>query len=266
MHMRSSVTTSAPTARASTGAFWSRYVFDLVAIACILFVVLSAVAMLLYPGGTIVDQTSKGYRFFENYLSDLGLTRARSGAVNTPAMLCFVVGLVSVALALGAFFRAFTWFCIASPRALRLSRRAMLVGMVTCVGFIGVAASPRDLAYPEHIAFELLAFPTFLAAVALEIAALRALERTTPPGLPRRFLWLFVAFAIVLAAYIALLALGPSDSTLVGERVQVTGQKVIVYAAIATVLLQSIQARRMGARARGAPIRHSSCGESASAW
>jgi hypothetical protein len=204
--------------------------------------------MLVYPGGTITDHASRGYRFFENYFSDLGLTRARSGAVNLSAMLLFMVALVSVALALGAFFLAFTRFCAAAPRALRLSRGAALAASLTCVSFIGVALSPRDLAYPEHITFELLAFPSFLAAVALEIAALRALERTAPPGLPCRLLWVFAGFAAVLAAYIALLAFGPSDETLVGEQIQVIGQKAIVYAAIATILLQAIQARRMVSR------------------
>lgn len=246
--MAMSETTALPSsasARVSTNTFWGRHVFALVALACVVFAVLTAVAMLVYPGGTIVDRAAKGYRFFENYFSDLGLTRARDGAVNVPSMLLFVVALVSVALALSAFFLAFTRFCAASPRALQLSRRAALIGGVTCVSFIGIAASPRNLAYPEHIAFELVAFPSFLAAVALEIAALRALERTAPPGLPRRFLWVFVGLAVALAAYIALLAFGPPDTTLVGERIQVTGQKVIVYSAITAILLQSLQARRM---------------------
>lgn len=237
-----------PVGRAATSRRWRRDVFDLVALACVLFVILTAVAMLLYPGGTIVDPTATGYHFFENYLSDLGLTRSRSGAANGPTMLLFIVALVSVALALGVFFLAFTRLCAAAPRALRLSRRAALVGAITCVSFIGVAGTPRDLAYPEHVAFELLAFPSFLAAVVVEIAALRALEHAAPPGLPRRFLWVFVGFAVALAAYLVLLAFGPPDTTLVGERIQVTGQKVIVYAAIAMVLLQSGQARRLASR------------------
>src|SRR5579872_3769679 len=140
------VTASSPAARAATGTFWRRDVYTLVALACILFVVLTAVAMLLYPGGTILDATTHGYRFFENYFSDLGLTRARSGAPNLPSMLCFIVALVSVGLAFIAFLVAFTRCCAAAPRALRLSRRAAWVGAITGVSFIGIAASPRDLA------------------------------------------------------------------------------------------------------------------------
>lgn len=251
-----SISPIAPAAHAATASFWWRDVYTLIALACVLFVVLTAVAMRLYPGGTIVDDTTQGYRFFENYLSDLGLFRSRSGAPNLPAMVCFIVALVSVALALGAFFWAFTRFCAATPRALRLSRRAALVGSIAAVCFIGVAAAPRDLAYVAHITCELVAFPTFLVAVSFEIAALRALERTTMPGPWRRFLWVFVVLAVALAAYIALLAFGPPDWTPVGERVQVTGQKVIVYTAIAAILVQAIQARWMVLPARAASVAH----------
>ena len=240
-----SATTSSPATRTAPGSFWRRDVYTLIALACVLFVVLTAVAMLLYPGGTIVDPTTQGYRFFENYFSDLGLTHSRSGTPNLPAMLCFIVALVSVALALGAFFWAFTRCFAADPRALRRSRIAAVVGSITALCFIGVAAAPRDLAYVVHIVFELTAFPTFLVAAAFAIAALRALERAAPPGLPRRFLWGFVVLAVALAAYIALLAFGPPDWVLTGERIDITGQKLIVYTAIATICVQALQARRL---------------------
>lgn len=249
--MTTSLATSSPTsaaARATTGRFWQRDVYTLVVLACVLFILLTTVAMRLYPGGTIVDPGTQGYRFFENYLSDLGVTRSRSGVANLPAMLCFSVALVSVGLGMGAFFVAFTHLCAAVPRALQLSRRAALLGALTGLSFIGVAAAPRDLLYPEHIAFELLAFPAFLAAVALELAALRAPEHAAPPGLPHRVRWAFVGLAVALAAYLVLLAVGPSDTTLVGERMQVTGQKVVVYVAIAAILLQSLQAQRLASR------------------
>ena len=239
---------ASPMAPATTSAFWRRDVYTLIALACILFVVLTAVAMRFYPGGTIVDPVTPGYHFFENYFSDLGLIHSRSGAPNLPALLCFSAALVSVALALGAFFWAFTRLCAAVPRALRRSRYAAVAGTITAMSFIGVAAAPRDLVYVVHITFELLAFPWFLAAVACEIAALRALEQAAPPGLPRRFLWVFVGLAVALAAYIALLAFGPPDWTPVGERVNVTGQKVIVYTAIAAILVQALQVRRLASR------------------
>ena len=252
-----SAMTSSPAARAgvaSTSSFWYRDVFDLVALSCILFVVLTAVAMLVYPGGVYTDPGSQGYRFFENYLSDLGQTQTLSGVPNFPSMLFWIVAMVSVALALCAFFLAFTQFFTASALALWLSRGAALAGSITCVSFIGIAAAPKNLGYPideQHIAFELVAFFAFLLAVVLEIAALLVLEHTTPHGLPRRFLWVFVGFVVALLVYITLVCLGPDDTALAGEQIQVTAQKLVVFAALATIFLQSIQARRWVSRAKG---------------
>ncbi|HEX6817186.1 MAG TPA: hypothetical protein VF120_02340 [Ktedonobacterales bacterium] len=236
---------AAPSVPATASSFWRQDVFDLVALSCILFVVLTAVAMLLYPGGVYTDPGSQGYRFFENYLSDLGQISTISGALNLPSMLFWIIALVGVALGLAAFFLAFTQFFTASPLALWLSRSAALAGAITCVSFIGIAATPKHLGYQilaEHIAFELVAFFSFLLAVVLEIAALRVLERSTP--LPRRFLWVFAGFVAALLVYITVVFLGPDDTTLAGEIIQATAQKVIVIAALVTIFAQSIQARR----------------------
>ena len=38
-----------------------------------LFVVLNFISMLIYPGGTIIEPDTKGYSFFYNFLSNLGV-------------------------------------------------------------------------------------------------------------------------------------------------------------------------------------------------
>jgi hypothetical protein len=248
----STASTSARTS--SSTSFWRRDVFDLVALTCVLFVVLTTVAMLLYPGGVYTDPDSKGYRFFENNLSDLGQISTLSGALNFPSMLFWIIAMVSVALALCAFFLAVTQFFTASPLALWLSRGAALSGSITSVSFISIAATPKGLGhqiYVQHIAFELVAFFSFLLAVGLESAALRALEHTAPPRLPRRFLWIFVGFVVALLAYITVVCLSPDDTTLVGERIQAIAQKVVVLAVLVTIVVQSIQARQLASAPEG---------------
>jgi hypothetical protein len=41
----------------------------------IVYAVSNLLAMLLYPGGTSFDKDVKGYLFFENFFSDLGMVR-----------------------------------------------------------------------------------------------------------------------------------------------------------------------------------------------
>ena len=66
-------------------SFWRFTVFKIVAVICGLFVVLTAAAMFIYPGGTNTDKTTAGYSFLGNFFSDLGRTVARGGDMNTPS-------------------------------------------------------------------------------------------------------------------------------------------------------------------------------------
>ena len=79
-------------------AHW--HLFSIVAAVCALFVVLTTVAMLVYPGGTFPIAETHGYQFFINYFSDLGQTRTQSGAYNYPSMLLFSTAVVLVGIAL----------------------------------------------------------------------------------------------------------------------------------------------------------------------
>jgi hypothetical protein len=105
---------------------------------------------------------------------------------------------------------------------------------------VGVAFTPWDLYLAPRDHFVMWAFRTFLGAVLIYgVAILR--ERT----LPKQFAVTFLAFAILLASYVLLLAFGPSPKAASGLRIQVAGQKIIVYASVLTVLIQSLAANRL---------------------
>lgn len=209
-------------------------VFQFVAFVCVLFVVLTAAAMLVFPGGTQQDPTSTGYHFFFNFFSDLGATTTRSGADNLTSMVLFMSALVSVATTLTLFFLAFTQFFAGIP--LLLSRIGAVFGFLAAIGFVGVAATPWDRLLGAHNAFVQLAFGTFFVAVTLNLTAIL---RT--PGFPRRFAWVFAAFGALLFAYVLLIFFGPNPKLSdTGAAIQSTGQKIIVYASIVTVFIQSL--------------------------
>ncbi|MCA1623860.1 MAG: hypothetical protein LC778_08670, partial [Acidobacteria bacterium] len=90
--------------------FQGANIFRLVAVVCLLFIGLTAMAMLLYPGGTFNDQTSQGYSFFRNFFSDLGMTETRNHASNIISMILFTSALASVGIGLAIFFIAFAQF------------------------------------------------------------------------------------------------------------------------------------------------------------
>jgi hypothetical protein len=210
----------------------------------LLFILLTAAAMLVYPGGTPTEPTRHGYSFFINVFSDLGRTRTFTGESNRLSQILFTIGVMTGGAAMAFFFRAFAG-CAAGcwkqgrRTAVHLSRGGALLGMAAAICFIGVACTPWNLLLDAHMVFVVWAFRFFLGAVLLNLLAV-----LIEPGLPRRTAWVFAAFAVMLIGYLILLGAGIAGWAFTTDVVQATGQKIIVYAAITTVLVQSMEMRR----------------------
>jgi hypothetical protein len=213
---------------------WRVRAFDLVAKGCLLFVLLTALAMLFYRGGTALDPHRAGYSFFENFFSELGLTVARSGESNTISAILFFVALFASGAALALFF-------VAAPGLFRHSRWGRLLsgtgsafGLLAGTGFMGVAFTPADLFIDGHIFFVLWAFRLFPLAVLPYVPAI-----LSHPRYPNRYAVLFLAFFALLFAYLLLLTQGPNPESASGRQIQVVGQKLIGYASVISIYLQS---------------------------
>lgn len=222
--------------------FWRTRSFQLVLVAVAQFAVLTTVAMLVYPGGTGVDKTTSGYSLFSNYFSDLGLTQAHNGRVNALAMPLFATALSLAGLGLMLFFVSFTQFFRHGTLSRVLSVLGTALGLGAGACFIGVALTPADLFRQTHGMFVLFAFGLFFLATTVYCAAMAA-DR----GYPTRYALIFVVFAVCLGAYMWLLTQGPRG-TPDAVSIQATGQKLIVYAALAGVGAQSAAALRVSAR------------------
>jgi hypothetical membrane protein len=225
-------------------SFWQRGVFWLVVAACLQFVVLTAVAMLFYAGSVQTAPVASGYSFFRNFFSDLGMTQTRAGQSNTVSAVLFLTALTLAGGGLVLFFVAFTQFFAGPLLGKVLSWLGSIFGIVAGLCFVGVAFTPVNLYGPAHARFVLWAFQAFPVAVILYVIAILC-ER----GYPKRFALVFIAFAVLLIAYLFLLTRGPSPRTAEELVIQATGQKVIVYASIISILLQALGALKVGQRA-----------------
>ena len=125
-----------------------------------------------------------------------------------------------------------------------------VVGIIAGLSFIGVAFTPADLYSAEHGDFVQLAFNSFLFAIILYIPAI-FLDK----NYPNRYGLVFVGFALILGAYVWLLFNGPNHSTVQGLVIQVTAQKIVVYSAIISVLIQAYGAEKVMAKNQGGPAK-----------
>jgi hypothetical protein len=217
------------------------------------FVVLTVVAMLIYPGGSAFDRDAGGYAFFHNFFSDLGMTETYVGAGNAAAMLLFTYALVCVGVALVAFGFAVTRLKVATrgpggdpargaPAAVVV---AAVAATISGVSYVGIALTPHDLAGAAHNQFVNFAFGFLLVFVlCLGFLEVRA-------GWPRRLIVANFVYAVLLAAYVYLLFWGPATDYERGLVIQVVAQKVIVYSSIINLGWQALGFRRALRRESG---------------
>ena len=94
-----------------------------------------------------------------------------------------------------------------------------------------------------HTDFVYVAFTGFLFVVFLYSAAILKSR-----AYPRGYAYAYLAFAVVLAVYLALLFSGPDIETSRGLTIQAVGQKIVVYTGIICVVIQSYGAYQVERR------------------
>lgn len=211
---------------------------SLVMAACFLFLVLTILAMFFYPGGTRSNPDTQGYHFFENFFSEMGLTQTYAGETNTVSFTLFTVGLALAGTALALYF------CIAPSLfwELRITRISSLIGstfgFISGLSFMGVAFTPANLYLVPHRLFVQLAFVAFFVAVIFYTLAIFLYR-----SYPNLYAWVYISFGVLLGSYIWLFFFGPATTTPNGLLIQVTGQKIIAYAAILCMFIQAYGSR-----------------------
>ena len=194
---------------------WGKRPFVLGMWCCAQFVLLSVIAMFIYPGGTKFDPGASGYSFFHNFFSELGFTITSGGLPNPVAAPLFFIALTFGGLGLVFFFVVYLQFFWDRPLLRVLSILGSLCGVVSGLAYVGIAFTPANLLPGPHLQFVLLAFRAFLPAVLFYMLAI-----LLNPDYPNRYAALYLVFAVFLAAYILLLTRGPSLETAQGIMIQ----------------------------------------------
>jgi hypothetical protein len=217
----------------------ARKLYRLIAYGCGLFVILTLAAMLTYAGGSVDEPARAGYSFTHNFLSNLGMLTAESGRPNWASAILFFIALGTAGAALVVFFILFQGNFRETRLQSVLSLAGSTVGGLAGISFMGIAFAPADIARPAHIQFVMWAFRLFPLAVLCYVPAL-FMDRKYP----KLYAWVFTVFCLMLVGYYLLLTRGPSFSSTEGLVVQVVGQKVIAYASILSIGVQSLGAER----------------------
>ncbi len=206
------------------------------------FIILTLLAMFLFPGGTIQNPEAGYYLFFENFFSDLGRTEDFQGNSNWISMSLFSFALAVLGTSLIIFFIAIPNLFSKNDNRIKLIVYSIsLIGMLAGLCFIGVAFTPWDILFEAHVFFVRIGFRLLLLTCIL-IAIL--IHKTS--YFPSRYAYAIVFVSIILTAYIILLTYGPKPGeSLEGLMIQVAGQKIVVYLLISGIMYLAIGADKV---------------------
>jgi hypothetical protein len=203
---------------------WRKGVFISVMIGCLQFLLITLIAMLFYAGGTFNNPLQNGYSFFENFFSDLGRTTNHSGEPNTISWVLFTISTLIIGIVMILFFLAWIDHFKINSVSYRFSIMGSFIGVISGIGFIGVALTPYDVLLESHILAVQIGFVGTFGTIAFyTIALYKNLEYS------KRYTIIFFILTIVSLIYLYLLFFGPSSESSTGLIIQVVGQKIIVY-------------------------------------
>ncbi len=190
------------------------------------FVVLTTIAMRLYPG----------YHFSDHFFSDLGATHTWYGVPNH-AVPVFVVAVVTLGASLVVFAGAWRDYAFERGRTRGLGVASQLCGTFCGLAFAAVGMAPIDRALDLHNALVVTAFGLLLVFAACTTAL------WWRNGGPRGVVVSGVLYVLLLVGYFASAAWAATD-LFAHRRVLIVGQKIVVYASMAYVVFLTLAIRR----------------------
>jgi hypothetical protein len=210
--------------------------------AAVQFLVLTTIAMFLYPGSyengdEIVIHTTR-YSFIHNFFSDLGATRTYTEQCNTASMVLFVIALVSVGIALIVFSLNYTALTYPRGRLVTTGKVSVVIAVISGLSFIGIACMPWNLLLQGHMMAVQFAFGFLLIYIVL---MLDMQLKNGWGGLP---IGLNIIYLVLLVVYVGLFLLAPELGLPIGRTAEVIAQKVMVYSSIINLGLQAYLIKR----------------------
>lgn len=210
------------------------FIFGLAIFGALQFLILTSLAMYVYPGGTIHHPNLESYSFLYNYFSDLGRTRLFNGGTNLFCHYLFKTTLTIAGLCVMLFF-LFLPTLFYRRTAFGLSLLVALLGIYAGWCYIGIGWIPWDVSYWGHIGYVKSGFLAFLGMSILYTMAI-----FSHPDYPNRYAYVFLFFTLILGIQVVIMLFGPrayrSNDALF---LQAVAQKVVVYAEICCMLWQA---------------------------
>ena len=219
-------------------------IYTLMTYSCWAFVILTGLAMIFYPGGSIGDHQATQYSFLKNFFSDLGRWKTFVGGTKYASFFLFAIALFQVAIISFIFNWKLTDDLDGDKERPWISKFALICGCIYSMAMFGIALTPYDLLLAEHM----IAVKTcFYVLVPLCLSYSFLIYKRK--HLPNRYASLFLVTTLMLIGYIYILNWGPKAKE--NEYLQTCAQKIIVYTLVFSLMYVAVGAKKYLHQPRG---------------
>lgn len=205
--------------------------------ASILFIILTGLAMLCYPGGTVNNHNSVGYSFLQNFFSDLGRYKTFLQKPKLLSLTFFFLSILIVSTVSIRFNLTLTDDLDGEGKHPIVSLLARFFGISYAIAMLGIACTPYDLLLDEHIFVVRVCFSLLIPLSICYTILIYRYKR-----MPNRYAILFIITAIMLSIYLHILILGPKSNE--NPYLQTVAQKIIVYSLVFSLMYLAIGAKK----------------------
>ena len=210
--------------------------------AILVFISLCVIAMIYYPGGTIIDSTTVGYLFFYNFLSNLGEWTAKNGEPNFFSAYLFNTSMLVLALSYSLFYFNFLKVIISRSKNLLLKITLIMSISISLLGFIFVAIFSSDPdTFSLHILFVKIGFYSLFIHCIIQAIFIYSIK------LPNNLLFnSTLIFTIIMFLFVLMMEFGPNPfENNESLFIQVTSQKIIVTSILIYFFIQVKEALKI---------------------
>jgi len=219
---------------------WKRFASLFIMFGPAQYIIFTAVAMLFYAGGTLINPASPGYYFWGNFFSDLGRIIALSGAPNNISFVIFTITALILSISFIPFAFAITSFFKNDRKLYLIVRVGSLVCLSSIIFLICTILTPWDTFANTHLVFaNLFNLTGVLGIVFFTIAVFYNKDY------PNRYAFVYIVLLIFGIIYTIVLITIPKSITLEGLIIQASMQKISQYALLLCFLVQGYGAWKL---------------------
>ena len=119
--------------------------------------IVNAIAIYFYPGGSLYNYDLTSYSFTENFFSDLGVYKTSGGDVNFLSCILFNSTLAMIGFASLSYAFVPRLFS-ENKKSYNCAKIAAFICIISGFCYIGVGLTPADLYFRQHVWFVIFAF------------------------------------------------------------------------------------------------------------